>query len=191
MATQIRQTEELSTDLDLVNAARAYLALLGRQPAGGQGWTAGDRRYLAGPLIVGDPAWGRDTPIWLREAVRIARLGLVLAGEHEQASEEEAVAYLMAASLAAPLHSDWATIYFGVAARVLARWGRVCQEAYFPGLAARAGGPTIGQAMSRRTLSPDQEDDLRRLLRDLRRGVERHARISHITHHTTHEGAHP
>jgi hypothetical protein len=51
---------------------------------------------------VGDPAWGSDTPAWLRAAARIARLGLVLAGEHEHASEEEAVAYLTPALAAVP-----------------------------------------------------------------------------------------
>ena len=123
-----------SVDLDLVDAALAYLGQIGREPAPQPHWTAGDRRYLAGPLIVGDPAWGDDTPAWLRDAVRIARLGLVLAGEHDHASEEEAVAYLMAASLAAPLHPDWAALYFWVAARVLTRWSKVGQEEdFWPG----------------------------------------------------------
>jgi hypothetical protein len=185
MATQTLVTEESPVDLDLVNAALAYLSQLGRQPAAEQRWTAGDRRYLAGPLIVGDPAWGDDTPAWLRAAVRIARLGLVLAGEHEHASEEEAVAYLMAASLAAPLHADWAALYFWVAARVLARWSKVSQEEDYWRM--------IDAAAPQRTLRPDQEDDLRRLLRDIRRGVERHARLSPSTRTVTtptQEGAH-
>lgn len=185
MATQTLLTEEPPADLDLVNAALTYLAQLGRQPAAEEHWTAGDRRYLVGPLIVGDPAWGDDTPAWLRAAVRIARLGLVLAGEHDHASEEEAVAYLMAASLAAPLHHDWAALYFWVAARVLARWGKVGKEEDYWRM--------IDAAAPQRTLRPDQEDDLRRLLRDIRRGVERHARLPHSTRTdtttSTHEGA--
>ena len=171
--------------VDLLHAALAYLGQIGREPAPQPRWTAGDRRYLAGPLIVGDPAWGGDTPAWLRDAVRIARLGLVLAGEHEHASEEEAVAYLMAASLAAPLHHDWAALYFWVAARVLARWGKVGQEEDFWRL--------IDAAAPQRTLRPDQEDDLHRLLRDIRRGVERHARLPHSTRTdttSTYKGAH-
>jgi hypothetical protein len=166
-----------SAELALLHAALAYLGQIGRQPAPEQRWTAGDRHYLAGPLIVGDPAWGDDTPAWLSEAVPVARLGLVLAGEHEHASEEEAVAYLMAASLAAPLHHDWAALYFWVAARVLARWGRVSQEEDYWRM--------IEVAAPQRTLRPDQEDDLRRLLRDIRRGVERHARLPHSTHTAT------
>ena len=157
-------------DLDLLHAALAYLGRIGREPAPQPRWTAGDRRYLAGPLIVGDPAWGGDTPAWLRDAVRIARLGLVLVGEHDHASEEEAVAYLMAASLAAPLHPDWAALYFWVAARVLARWNKVGQEEDFWRM--------IAAAAPQRTLRRDQEDDLHRLLRDIRRGVERHAKPS-------------
>jgi hypothetical protein len=159
-----------SVDLDLVDAALAYLGQIGREPAPQPRWTAGDRRYLGGPLIVGDPAWGGDTPAWLQDAVRIARLGLVLAGEHEHASEEEAVAYLMAASLAAPLHHDWAALYFWIAARVLTRWSKVGQEEDFWRL--------IDAAAPQRTLRRDQEDDLHGLLRDIRRGVERHARPS-------------
>ena len=142
-------------------------------------------RSVAGPLIVGDPAWGRDTPVWLSDAVQVARLGLVLAGEHEHASEEEAVAYLMAASLAAPLHADWAALYFWVAARVLARWSRIGQEEDFWRM--------IDAAAPQRMLRPDQEDDLRRLLRDIRRSVERHARPPHSTRTVTtptKEGAH-
>ncbi|MBM3122696.1 MAG: hypothetical protein FJZ97_11025 [Chloroflexi bacterium] len=177
MATQTLVAEEPPADLDLVNAALAYLAQLGRQPAAEQRWTAGDRRYLVGPLIVGDPAWGRDTPAWLSEAVQVARLGLVLAGEHEHASEEEATAYLMAASLAAPLHADWAALYFWVAARVLARWGKVNEEEDFWHM--------IEVAAPQRALRRDQEDDLRRLLCDIRRSVERHARLSHTTCTTT------
>jgi hypothetical protein len=163
--------------------ALAYLFQLDRPPLVEPQFTAGDRRYLAGPLIVGDPAWGAATPAWLSEAVSIARLGLLLAGEHEQASEEEAVAYLLAASLAAPLHHDWAEIYFWLAARVLVRWGKVGQEQDF--------WQMIGEAVLRRNLRPDQEDDLCRLLRDIRRSVERHARTPHIIHTITHEGAHP
>jgi len=191
MATQTLLTRESPTDLDLVNAALVYLARIERQPAAEQRWTAGDRRYLVGPLIVGDPAWGDDTPAWLRAAVRIARLGLVLASEHDHASEEEAVAYLMAASLAAPLHHDWTALYFWVAARVLARWGKVGQEEDY--CAKHSFARMIDAAAPQRTLRPDQEDDLRRLLRDIRRGVERHARLPHSTRTdttSTQEGAH-
>ncbi len=133
---------------------------------------------------MGAAAWGADTPTWLRDAVRIARLGLVLAGEHEHASEEEAVAYLMAASLAAPLHADWAALYFWVAARVLARWNKISHEEDFWLL--------IDATAPQRTLRRDQEDDLHRLLRDIRRGVEHRARRSHNTSTTpspTQEGA--
>ena len=104
-------------------------------------------------------------------------MGLVLAGEHEYASEEEAVAYLMAASLAAPLHHDWAALYFWLAARVLTCWSKVGQEEDFWRM--------IDAAAPQRTLRADQEDDLHRLLRDIRRGVERHARPPRSTRTVT------
>jgi hypothetical protein len=178
-------TPPASVDLGLLHAALAYLGQIGRGPAPGQRWTAGDRRYLVGPLIVGDPAWGHDTPAWLSDAVQVARLGLVLAGEHDHASEEEAVAYLVAASLAAPLHHDWAEIYFWLAARVLTRWSKVGQEEDF--------WSTSGEVAPQRTLRPDQVDDLHRLLRDIRRRVERHGKLPHRTPTaitSTQEGAH-
>ncbi len=171
MATQAPQMEEMTANPDRVNAALAYLDRIGRQPAAELCWTAGDRRYLAGPLIVGDPAWGRATPAWLSDAVQVVRLGLVLAGEHDHASEEEVVAYLMAASLVAPLHADSAALYFWVAARVLARWDKVSEEEDFWRM--------IEAAPSQRTLRRDQQDDLRRLLCSIRRSVERHARLAH------------
>ena len=83
----------------------------------------------------------------------------------------------MAASLAAPLHADWAALYFWVAARVLARWSKIGQEADL--------WQMIEAAAPQRTLRRDQEDDLRRLLCDIRRSVERHARLSHTTSTTT------
>ena len=107
----------------------------------------------------------------------------------------------MAASLAAPLHADWAALYFWVAARVLARWGKVGQEEDY--CAKHSFARMIDAAAPQRTLRPDQGDDLRRLLRDtphcahavgasVRRGVERHARLPHSTRTdttSTHEGA--
>ena len=74
---------------------RQYLSGWGCSGCRRHACRADDLRYLAGPLIVFDPAWGEDTPDWLRAKVRPARLGLLLAGEKELASEEEAVIYLM------------------------------------------------------------------------------------------------
>jgi len=98
----------------------------------------------------------------------------------------------VAASLAAPLHADWAALYFWVAARVLARWGKVSQEEDY--CAKHSFARMIAAAAPQRTLRPEQEDDLRRLLRDIRRGVERHARPPYSTRTatpSTQEGVHP
>lgn len=145
---------------NILSQALSYLEKIGRQPVDRR-WTARDHRYLTGPLVV-YPGWD-DTPQWLREAVRIARLALILAGEEEHASEEEAVVYLMMASLTAPLDNDWAEIYLWLAARVLKRWGRWER-------------PDPDFVSIRETLWPHQQDDLDRLLRDIRRSVERHAK---------------
>ena len=83
----------------------------------------------------------------------------------------------MAASLAAPLHADWAALYFWVAARVLARWDKVSEEEGFWRM--------IEAATSQRTLRRNQEDGLRCLVCDIRRSVERHARLAHTASRTT------
>jgi hypothetical protein len=114
---------------------------------------------------VGSSAWGESLPRWLRDAVQVARLGLILAGETELASEEEAVAYLLTASLAAPLARDWTELYFWLCARVLPRWGQV-QEADFWAM--------LGETPPH-SLTHTQEADLRRLLGDIRRSVAKHA----------------
>ena len=89
---------------------------------------AEQRRYLTGPIIVFNGAWGDTLPAWLREVIPAARLRQVmaeLAGEEPEglASLEEVVAYLYTASLTVPLASEWARVYFWAAARVLPRYG--------------------------------------------------------------------
>lgn len=150
---------------DWTAEATAYLIKLGRPWTPAAKFTAPTWRYLNGPLVVGSSAWGENLPRWLRDAVKVARLGLILAGETELASEEEAVAYLLAASLAAPLARDWAELYFWLCARVLPRWGQV-QEADFWAM--------LGETHPH-SLTHIQEANLRRLLGDIRRSVAKHA----------------
>ena len=152
---------------DQAAAALAYLAKLGRPPAAAVQLTAAARRYLNGPLVVGSRSQSDTTPGWLRDAIQVARLGLVLAGETELASEEEAVAYLMAASLEAPLMHTWAELYFWLCAHVLTRWGQIQEDDFWA---------VLGEDQPwRDDLGVNRRDNLRRLLADIRRSVEKHA----------------
>ncbi len=146
--------------LPLAQEAMQYLERLGLQPLPSPRLRADDLRYLTGPLIVFDPAWGQDIPAWLRAVVRPARLGLMLAGEKELASEEEALIYLITASLAQPLDHQWCRTYLRLGARVMARWGHVQSEADFWGM--------LGEQAPRADLAHEDED-LRRLRCWLRR----------------------
>ncbi len=148
-------------------ALAAHMERAGLTPARSRDkLSASERRYLSGPIVVADHSWGETIPQWLRDAVETARLGMVLAGEKEIASEEEVVAYLYTASLAAPLGHEWAAIYLVTAARVLARWGKLESPTEF--------WRSIG-GWRKESLTPYQEEMLRRLRHDIRRSVE-HAR---------------
>lgn len=137
-----------------------YLAKIGRQPVESK-LRAADEAYLTGPLVCADSSWGADLPAWLRASVVIGRQAMVVAGEQELAAQEEALAYLMTASLAAPLAREWAEIFFWLAAQVLPRWGNEID------VWAALGCPPV-------TLDRMQESDLRRLQRDIRASVVRH-----------------
>ena len=70
---------------------------------------------LTAPM-VGYGAWADDIPDWLKEQAQMGRLLLAMhAPEAEIATDAEACAYLMTASLAMPLDHDWTQIYLHVA----------------------------------------------------------------------------
>jgi hypothetical protein len=146
---------------ELGKQAIDYLGLLGLTPVEQPQMAVSDLRYVAGPLIVFDAFWGQDVPDWLRGTIRAARLGLVLAGERELASEEESLAYLMTAGLAQPLTHDWARTYLWLGSRVLMRWQKM------------AGHEDLNRWLADEhlgwPLTASQEEDLRRLRWWLRR----------------------
>ena len=159
--------DDLQAVAELGEQALAYITRMGLQAQPRPRMSAQDLRYLSGPLIVFDAAWGHDLPSWLRASIRTARLGLVLAGEHELASQEEALAYLVTAGLAQPLTHDWARIYLGLGAQVLGRWGR---DLDLEAINAVADGDwSVG------SLSASQARDLQHLCFWLRRQVSRAA----------------
>ncbi len=130
-------------------------------------------RYLSGPLVLHNPGWADTLPGWLVEVIPLARAAQVAAetaGEVEPslATLEEVCAYLYTASLASPLHRDYAEVHIWATAQVLARHGRAASvEAVFE---------MLGEMGVRyQTLTPYQEREVLRVLqRDIRRSVARH-----------------
>ena len=136
--------------------------------------TAEQRRYLNGPIVLHNASWGDTLPDWLRQIVPLARSAQVTAeitGEVEPGlvTLEEVCAYLYTASLAFPMHRDYAEVYVWVTAQVLARHGRAASvEAVFAAL-GEAGAHN-------QTLTQYQEREVLRVLqRDIRRSVARHS----------------
>ena len=81
--------------------------------------TADEVRYLLGPVVYHPGGW--DAGEILPKFIPQARLELVLSGEKDLATLEEALAYLASASLCFPLSSDDAQIMFWLTQEV---WGK-------------------------------------------------------------------
>lgn len=75
---------------------------------------------LTDPIIVFPGGWGDTLPDWIRGAIQIERLAQLMKGK-ETATDAEACAYLYAASLEAPMDSDWSQIYLCVAGKVVSK----------------------------------------------------------------------
>src|SRR5664280_3150347 len=81
-------------------------------------------------LVVADAGWAQDLPEWLLEEIRIERLTLAMAAlthemaDHEKVGDAEMVAYLMTASLRAPLIREDAEIYIYLTAKLMQRKGK-------------------------------------------------------------------
>jgi hypothetical protein len=71
--------------------------------------------YLEGPLITFGPTRGWSYPEWLKDVILPARLMLVMQGERELSTEEEALGYLCTASLTVPINHDWSQIFLWLA----------------------------------------------------------------------------
>jgi len=72
--------------------------------------TADEQRYLLGPIVYHPGGW--DAGPILPRLIPQARIELVLSGEKDLATLEEALAYLSSASNIAPLHSEDAEVMF-------------------------------------------------------------------------------
>jgi hypothetical protein len=81
--------------------------------------TAGEQRYLLGPIVYHLGGW--DAGDILPKFIPQARLELVLSGEKNLATLEEALAYLASASLCFPLSSEDAQVMFWLSQEVWAK----------------------------------------------------------------------
>jgi hypothetical protein len=131
--------------------------------------TAGQRRYLVGPIVQYPGGWG--LPDWLRDTIVQARLAQVYAelhaGVEALATEEEALAYYTTASAAVPLHADAATIFFWLFCRIVPHFLPHTRQELAEMLAEGTPVPY--------DLPLHLEHELTDLRRNIRRSVEKHA----------------
>ncbi|MBA7607531.1 hypothetical protein ES703_14690 [subsurface metagenome] len=83
------------------------------------------------PIISFPSPWNQDIPQWVKDRIVLERLIMnvrVLKGEEPTGTDAEALAYLMPASLEAPMGHDWTQIYLYIAARVCAAAGMEVPE---------------------------------------------------------------
>jgi hypothetical protein len=129
------------------------------------GLAADERYYLRGPIVYHP---GSDAGPLLPKYIPQARLDLVLSGEKELATLEEALAYLSSASLCFPLSSEDAEVMF---------W--LTQEVWEKHKLTR-GDQKIWEMLGRDepfTLTPYQEKEvLNSLRRKIRAAVVRHSK---------------
>ena len=76
-------------------------------------------------LVVGDQQWADTIPQWLLDEIREERMinGLIALTkpDFEQVGDAEVAAYLMTASLRAPMLSEYVEIYVYLGARIMKR----------------------------------------------------------------------
>ncbi len=80
-------------------------------------------------LVVGDAIWADMIPDWLLEEIKTERIVYGLAGianpDTPKVGDAEIAAYLMTASMRAPIPHEYAVIYIFLAARLMKKRGRV------------------------------------------------------------------
>lgn len=78
------------------------------------------------PMIVYPGGWGEDMPEWIHKNMSLARLveNMKALKEHRPvtATDLEACMYLFTASLTAPMHEPWVTIYKYVFTKTMREW---------------------------------------------------------------------
>jgi hypothetical protein len=110
-------------------------------------------------LVVADAGWAESIPEWLLDAIRAERmiygLASILKPEKPTVGDAETVAYLMTASMRAPLTHDLAQIYFYLTAKLMERQGKEL--------------PDFLKDKLKQGLAPDEERELKDLKADIHR----------------------
>jgi len=87
-------------------------------------------------LVVGDASWADTIPKWILDEVSMERTinaAINLAGkknleDHKQVGDAEVVAYLMPATMKAPMDTDYVEIYIYLSASLMLKAKRVKEE---------------------------------------------------------------
>ena len=79
-------------------------------------------------LVVGDASWADTIPKWILDEVAAERMFLgmasILNSEAEKVGDAEVVAYLMPATMRAPMDRDYANIYLYLTGKLILAKGR-------------------------------------------------------------------
>lgn len=123
-------------------------------------------RYLAGPIIVHQSRWENTIPKWLTKAIPAARAEAIFTeakdGEMgELATDEEVLAYMYPATMAAPLSNHWYQVYMYTGNLVLTKHQKLPQSQTF--------WEYIG--IDRPITYDEVKDDYEELARDIRKKV--------------------
>jgi hypothetical protein len=127
-------------------------------------------RYLAGPLVLHRSLWSDVTPAWLKVACVQDRFELILS-EYKQdqignyATPAEVLAYMMPATMEAPMHRDYVDLYIWVGNEVMKKHDRLPENG--DNLYELIGGHPIEFSTVKH--------DFRDLSRSIRRSVVKHA----------------
>lgn len=121
------------------------------------------KQYFGAPIICSDSLWHDTIPAWLKLAIYQERLEIICNEHNKQeigiyAGYPDAVAVLMAASLAAPLNSEWCDIYTWLGREVTVKYQGKSRDD-FKGVCEKD------------ELSNYEKGELNELLADIRRKV--------------------
>ena len=101
------------------------------------------------PIIAYPSPWKDDIPQWVKDRITLERLVMnmrALKGEEPTGTDAEALAYLMPASLEAPMDHAWTEIYLYISTKV-----------------CTAAGKEVPEDIRKETLSDHLMDELNRL----------------------------